>query len=321
MLLTMPIYSDSDNYYSEMKEDIENGLDEFVSNLSDLQIQPNIEYSIERDENRMKPLILALCNYSLGGNFEYIKPLAVAFEFLHTAELIHEDIMSNDSHRIENKVIGSDWSQTEAVLTSEALMTISMNISSRYNKEVVKQISNYSMRLTSGQTMFKNIDLDTSIEEYIKLMAERSYLFRTAGYCAAILTDCDNELDIMKVTKSAKKFGIAYQIYEDMYYIKSSEFKKPKITLPILHCYQEMGSEDKKGLKQDINVLKMEDSKFTSLRLKRNLEEHGSLKYCKEKADEYFRDSVKLLNIFNEEAARGLESIAEMVKDKYENLD
>lgn len=317
----MSIHSEFSSYYSEIKGDIDTKLESFVDNLTDFRLHTNIEYCVNQDKSRMKPIVLILCNHSLGGSMDYIKPLSIAFEFMHTAEMIHEDIIMNSSHRIENSIVREEWNPIESVLTAETLIAIAMNIASRYDRRVTRQVSDYSMRLASGHSMVGEIGLDTPINEYINIVAEKTSLFRTAGYCAAVATECEKELDLMKVTKSAKKFGIAYQIYKDLLYIESGGSKKPKITLPVLHCYHSMNSEDKKGMKQDINILKMEDSSFTAMRMRRNLEKHGSMSFCKEKADHYFRDSIKLLRIFNEDSADKLEQIIDHIRNEYKNHD
>ncbi len=84
---------------SSIKSFIERGLKIFTSNLSDPTLRPLLEYSSLTNGKRLRPIIVMMSAKSVGGTPEEVIELALSFELLHTATMVHDDILDHDLTR------------------------------------------------------------------------------------------------------------------------------------------------------------------------------------------------------------------------------
>src|SRR4030065_443158 len=87
------------SYAASTRSHVELELSNFVSRLSNLNLHPQIEYATLSQGKRLRPLLTILSAESVGGNRERVLSLALAFEFMHTATLFHDDIIDQDEMR------------------------------------------------------------------------------------------------------------------------------------------------------------------------------------------------------------------------------
>lgn len=218
------------NEYSEM---IEKALDEFLIKDNDVKgLVDSMEYSLMAGGKRIRPkLVLEFCK-ACGGNPENALSFACAIEMIHTYSLIHDDLpcMDNDDFRRGKPSNHKMFGEANAVLAGDALLTFAPQLIIEKSKDlsmtqIVRILHEYTKfagayGLIAGQV----VDIESEGGKYIKSQVETldfihlnktAVLFRLAVRIGAIAAGADDET-INKFDDFAKKFGLAFQIYDDI---------------------------------------------------------------------------------------------------------
>src|SRR3990170_585831 len=102
-------------------------------------------------------------------------PLALAFELMHAATLIHDDIIDRDEMRRGKLALYKKWSAIDAILTGDALIALAVNLASEYGETVLKTVAQSALELCDGEHIDITFSLKTATEEgYIQNIREKS---------------------------------------------------------------------------------------------------------------------------------------------------
>ncbi|MBO5738549.1 polyprenyl synthetase family protein [bacterium] len=209
---------------------IDNKLDEYLQITYPKQIFEAMKYTLMLPGKRLRPILCLETVKMLGGNIETAYPIACAIEMLHAQSLIHDDLpcMDNDDFRRGQPSNHKVFGEANAVLAGDALLTLAPQIiieksTQLHNDTILKLVHEYTKfagayALIAGQVV--DIDSENGVfektqEETLEFihLNKTASLFRLAIRCGAIIADPSklNELDDF-----AKKFGLAFQIYDDI---------------------------------------------------------------------------------------------------------
>ena len=193
-----------------------------------------MRYTVLLGGKRLRPLMcLEVCRM-LGGKIEYAMPTACAIEMYHSMTLIHDDLpcMDNDDFRRGKPTNHKVFGEAAAVLAGDALLTYAPQIITKYSKslgaeKILKILEEYfqysgAYGVIGGQV----VDIESEKISYndSKNIAETldfihrhktADLFKMAVRCGAIIADAD-ESQLDKLTVFAEKFGLAFQIADDI---------------------------------------------------------------------------------------------------------
>jgi len=273
-------------------------------------VQKMTDYHIQTGGKRLRALLTLasakLCGYLKGGRDIN---LAACVELIHTATLMHDDVIDFSNFRRGKKTINSIWGNQSSILVGDYLLSrcFEMMVEDG-NLEVLKLLSSTSSIIAQGeilQLQHKG-EIDMLEETYLKIISTKTAaLFSASTKIGAILANKENkEKDALEFY--GKNLGLTFQIADDALDYNSeikifgkkigNDFYEGKITLPIILLFQQINNIEKKKL---IDIFKenkkMEnDLKFTlELILKYNI-----INQCYKKAEHFINLASNSLSIF-----------------------
>ena len=209
-------------------------------------------YVLSSGGKRIRPVLLILsarlCNY-IG---ERIYDLSAVIEFIHTATLLHDDVIDNAHLRRGNPTVNSRWGNEISILIGDYLYSKAMSLALADKDHLVMQtISNVTMEMAKGQVIetLKQGDLSISEEDYYRIIsAKTASLFAACCTIGALLGGVSAQ-QRTRVTAFGYDLGLAFQMADDTldFIAPQSRLGKPvhndlkegKITLPIIAAVQQ----------------------------------------------------------------------------------
>ena len=315
-------------YIENARRIIDHDISQIMSMVTDFGLCEKIKYVLRTQGKRLRPIMVLLSAQSVGGQVETVRKLALAIEMLHMASLIHDDILDQDIVRRNELTVNIKWGIRDAVLIGDALASLSFYLSADYENEIMKIISQTSVKLSDGEYLDIKESTDTRKErEYIETIRKKSAsLFKTSTQCGAIAAEAKrNEIDAL--SEFGENFGLAYQIMDDLLDIAPikddlpQDIKMLRATLPIIHLFESAKPELKEKLFQAITAINTQNSnekENTINMLRENLKSTGSLRYCADKIDQYVTNAIASLEPLKESPFKGyLIKMANALKLKY----
>ena len=285
-------------------------------------VQKMTNYHIQTGGKRLRALLTLgsakLCKYLKGGRDIN---LAACVELIHTATLMHDDVIDVSSVRRGKKTINSIWGNQSSILVGDYLLSrcFEMMVEDG-NLEVLKLLSSTSSKIAQGeilQLQHKG-DIDMLEETYLKIISTKTaVLFSASTKVGAILANKkNNEKDALEFY--GKNLGLTFQIADDILDYNSelklfgkkigNDFYEGKITLPVILLSQQINNIEKQSLKDIFkkNKRSENDLKFTlDLILKYKI-----IEQCYKKAEHFISLASSSLSIFpNSEEKRVLENL------------
>ena len=285
-------------------------------------VQKMTNYHIQTEGKRLRALLTLgsakLCKYLKGGRDIN---LAACVELIHTATLMHDDVIDVSSVRRGKKTINSIWGNQSSILVGDYLLSrcFEMMVEDG-NLEVLKLLSSTSSKIAQGeilQLQHKG-DIDMLEETYLKIISTKTaVLFSASTKVGAILANKkNNEKDALEFY--GKNLGLTFQIADDILDYNSelklfgkkigNDFYEGKITLPVILLSQQIDNIEKQSLKDIFkkNKRSENDLKFTlDLILKYKI-----IEQCYKKAEHFISLASSSLSIFpDSEEKRVLENL------------
>ncbi len=264
------------------------------------------KYIIEAGGKRFRPLLTILAyEIAADGSYEKILDLAASCELIHTASLIHDDIIDNAPTRRGKKTLNSLYGLDNAIVVGDYLFAKAYELGARYGYEVSKIMSDCASMLAEGQILeYLNLGkIDLSESAYLEIISKKTaYFFSVCTLAATTVAGSPIELK-RSLSDFAYNLGIAFQITDDILDIVGDEVKLGKavfadikhnaITLPIIHALG-TSSENRDRL---LEIIKFPtgDGSYKD-ELKHILTKTGSIDYAFNRAKHYVEESVKALN-------------------------
>ena len=276
---------------------------------------------------RLRPLLVLLAYELVGGvDPEEILPLALAFEMIHTATLVHDDINDNAKTRRGLPTLHERFSQEKALITGDWLFVQGFSLGGRLDGEVVNIIAKCCGLIASAE--FKQInhvmDLTTSPDDYLTIV-EGKTAGPFAGGCegAAVIAGASKE-EREALVRFGTEMGISFQLVDDLLDIRGDErMGKPrgsdvyegKMTLPLIHALTILHGPKRQRLVEII--LGFSDSMFDELI--ELLTWADSISYTEILVKTHIERARSALDIFADSKAKSaLQAISDIVIDRFE---
>ena len=317
-------------YIENARRIIDSDISQIMSMVTDFGLCEKIKYVLRTQGKRLRPIMVLLSAQSVGGQVETVRKLALAIEMLHIASLIHDDILDQDILRRNELTANIKWGIRDAVLIGDALASLSFYLSADYENEIMKIISQTSVKLSDGEYLDVKESIDTRKEsDYIETIRKKSAsLFKTSTQCGAIAAKAKrNEIDAL--SEFGENFGLAYQIKDDLLDINPTKDNLPqdikmfRTTLPIIHLLESTKTEVKEELFRAITAINSQnpnEKENTIKMLREHLKSTGSLRYCADKIDQYVANAIISLEPLKESPFKGyLIEMANSLKLKYQS--
>ncbi|MHB1645992.1 MAG: polyprenyl synthetase family protein [bacterium] len=257
------------------------------------------KYVISSGGKRIRPSLVLLCAKLCGYTGEDHILLATVIEFIHTATLLHDDVVDSALLRrgqsSANIVFGSEAS----VLVGDYLFAKSFEILSKINNlKIISAYANATTLMAEGEVkeLVKTADINTTEDEYLDIIIKKTaVLFACASQAGAIISGKDAELKYeQNLYDYGLNIGIAFQLMDDTldYTSKNKEFgkfigndlKEGKITLPVIHTLERCTDLEKEDFKEIIFKKKITKNDLNNvLKL---INKYNSIEYTIEKANQ-----------------------------------
>jgi len=201
---------------------------------------------------RLRPALVLLSAHIFDVDTTSAIPVAAAVEMLHTATLIHDDLIDNALVRRGKQTLNANWSAAATVLTGDVAFAWAAELATRsQNLKLVERFSKTLAIICNGELnqMFANRDrLPAEADYYGRIFAKTASLFALAAESGPLLA-CRPKADVQKLRRFGKLLGEAFQIVDDVLDFMSdedtlgkpvgSDLRQGIITLPVLHyCHR-----------------------------------------------------------------------------------
>lgn len=284
-----------ETYLKEARVTLEEALEKLLLQLEGLPLKPHAVYALTGGK-RLRPLLVLIAGEAIGGERRKLLPLAVSVELVHTATLIHDDIIDRDEERRGRPSLHVKW-KDGAILAGDLLFSKAISLASRhYNSEIVSILAEAALEACNGEILDITMNFNSSEEEVLaKIRMKSASLFRAAAQCSGILAG-GKSWEVEALKSYGENLGMAYQLADDLEEAENGlhgDLEAGRLTLPYLHLYQHGDSRLKSLLEKGFGCgqLPVEEAKLLGEALKA----HGSLRYCKGKLAEYLVKAVESL--------------------------
>ena len=277
---------------------------------------------------RFRPLSFVLscelCNY----HGEDVYQLSTIFEYIHTASLLHDDVLDNAEIRRNRPSANQVWGNHAAVLEGDFLVSKAMGIAIRAgNIPFLANITETTTRMTEGQILelAHTDDWNIGRDLYLEIItAKTAMLISTACACGAIISDAGSET-ADSLAQFGLNAGVAFQLIDDLLDYTSSQevFGKPvgkdlregKITLPLIYTLTQLETTEKKRLEDlFVNHQPTDDDFRNIIDLVRG---NGALDRIRDEAQSYVDNAINCLDIFPDSATkRDLITLSQHIIDR-----
>ncbi|HVP41608.1 MAG TPA: polyprenyl synthetase family protein [Candidatus Krumholzibacteriaceae bacterium] len=289
--LTSYTYGSLQSYLLETKKLIESSLENLLEKMPEAKLRPLLEYALLTKGKRLRPILVILGAQSIGGRPEKVMQLALSYELLHTATLVHDDIIDQDVTRRGAKTLCSQWSANGAILAGDALIALAINLAAEYGPQIVKILSNVGLELCEGEYVDATLSLTQATEQeyFAKIEKKSASLFRGAACCGALVAE-GNALEVEALARFGEYFGMAYQVNDDLEDLQnrnqvSQDLKNGNVTLPLLFLYQHGDKTSRKLLTDNFGNRSI--TKVAAEKLRIELDKIGAFSHCRSKVAEY----------------------------------
>lgn len=305
------------DYLSIIKRPIQKELDEFASlfasslSFGDGLLDEVLAYIRNRSGKRMRPMLILLVAKAFGEVTHVSQYAAVGLELLHTASLVHDDVVDESAERRGQASVNSIYDNRVSVLVGDFILsTALLKISQTRNHRIVDYLAQLGMTLSNGELLqLSNINNEEISEKvYFDVIKQKTAaLFEACAATGALSSGADDET-VEKARLFGQNLGIAFQIRDDIFdYYDEGQIGKPtgndmaegKLTLPVVYALNSVQDEEYKALAYKVKgggVSKEEIARLVDF-TKRN----GGIEYAQQKMLEY-RD--KALTFISEEVKK-----------------
>ena len=307
----------NDSYF-QLKDSVESRL-LLVEEKIKLKLSSDVElvkkmtdYHLKSGGKRLRALLTLgsakLCDYSKGTRDIN---LAACVELIHSATLMHDDVIDNGTIRRGKKTLNKIWDNQSSVLVGDYLLSrcFEMMVEDG-NLEVLKLLSSTSSKIAQGEVLQLQHkgEVDMLEETYLKIIsAKTAELFAASTKVGAILSNT-NQKKKEALEFYGRNLGLTFQIADDTLDYNSElklfgkkigkDFYEGKVTLPIILLFQKANIEEKKKLKDSFlkNTRDEKDLDYSLSLIKK----YNIINACYQKAQHYINLASNSLSVFND---------------------
>ncbi len=264
---------------------------------------------------RVRPAVLLMAARLCG----YAGPRAIlnaaVVEFIHTATLVHDDIIDDAELRRGQKAVHSRWGSDITVLAGDFLYIKSMAMAlTQDTLDVVRLLCDVTLRMIEGEIfqLTKNGVVDVSEEDHFEIIKRKTaYLFGGCAQIGGMLGEA-GEARERELREYGFNLGIMFQLVDDLldFTGEAEALGKPiggdlmegKITLPVIHLLRNAGPEAGALIRAVVKERQVNDDDWS--RIKRLLTEYRSIDYAYARAVEYGENAKRHLRAFPDSPER-----------------
>ena len=249
------------DYLSLIRKPIEGDLGDFNAlfdyslSHTDGMLSQALAHIRQKTGKRMRPMLILLMARNYGAVTDSTLNAAVGLELLHTASLVHDDVVDESGERRGQASLNATYNNKVAVLVGDYLLsTALLHVAYTGNKQIVQYLAELGRTLASGEILQLSNIRSQGISEDVYYQVIRQKTAALFEACCAIgaLSAGAAEADIVAAKEFGCNLGMIFQIRDDIFdYFESADIGKPtgndmaegKLTLPVIYALNTVGDE------------------------------------------------------------------------------
>jgi octaprenyl-diphosphate synthase len=299
-------------YIQELYRDISKDLRDVEEKLKLFTMSPNkiiseiSAYLFQSSGKRIRPALLILCAKLRGYKGKEHIVMSSLVETIHTASLLHDDIIDNSEVRRGRESVHSRWGPNITVLLGDYLYikTINHSLESKH-KQIVQILTDISSKMIEGELdeYYVSWNLDIDENDYLDIINKKTASLFSASCRIGGILGMASEEEENALAEFGTNLGMIFQIVDDLLDYTGdehtmgkpvlSDLREGRITLPLIYTLNNDGQENRKRITK---LLKGKELNTASLDQILNIvRSNGALDYSKKKAQEYSVHSKTLI--------------------------
>jgi octaprenyl-diphosphate synthase len=279
------------------------------------------KFILKQKGKKIRPLLVLLASKAAGGINDRSYRGAVLVELLHSATLVHDDIVDNADKRRGLPSINAIWKNKIAVLMGDYLLSRGLLVAvENGDMDFLKVITDAVKRMSEGELLqiYKARKLDIDVETYFKIISDKTASLLSTCCQIGAISATDNPEYREALAKFGETIGIAFQIKDDILdYVGSSniigkpsggDIKEKKITLPLIHALQQAPKSEASSI---VKTIRKGAKKRDVKEVIDFVYKYGGIEFAEKAASEYAEKAKRLLDIFP--PSESLSSLASLV--------
>ena len=288
---------------SIIKQPIASDLSDFIAlfeqalSHEDGMLGAALSHIRQRGGKRMRPILMLLMAKNYGAVSQVTQHSAVGLELLHTASLVHDDVVDESRERRGQASVNATYNNKVAVLVGDYILsTALLHVSFTGNQSIVQELSELGRTLAAGEILQLSNIQNQQISEYVYYQVIQQKTAALFQSCAAIgaLSAGASEEDVKKAGEFGRNLGIMFQIRDDIFdYFDSKEIGKPtgndmtegKLTLPVIYALNNTDFDSMQTLAKKVKAGTINPDEIAVL--VEFTKQQGGIEYAEQKMAEF----------------------------------
>jgi len=283
-------------------------------------------YIVRRKGKKVRPMLVFLSARLFGEVREPVMVAASLVELLHTATLVHDDVVDSSFYRRGFFSVNALWGNKGAVLVGDYLLSRGLLLAlDNHQYELLQVLSRAVRDMSEGELLQikKARKLDITEDVYFQIIRQKTASLMAASCAAGALAAGANTDEVERMRLFGEHIGVAFQIKDDLLDFgeedtgkpKGIDIKEKKMTLPLIHTLGQVDGGEKKAMLRTIRKHNTDTARVAGL-IDR-VHELGGVRYAREKMREHQQRAVELLHTMPEgEARQSLERLVAFVVNR-----
>jgi octaprenyl-diphosphate synthase len=300
------------DYLSLIKRPIESELNEFASlfekSLShdDKLLSEVLSHIKQRGGKRMRPMLMMLLAKNYGQVTDVTQNSAIGLELLHTASLVHDDVVDESEERRGQASVNATYNNKAAVLVGDFILsTALLRVSFTNNQRIIETLAELGRVLASGEILqLQNIKNEEISEDvYYQVIEQKTaVLFAACASIGALSAGASDE-EVEKARQFGHDLGIMFQIRDDIFdYYDSKEIGKPtgndmtegKLTLPVIYALHHSPFDSMMTLAKKVKAGTINPDEIAVL--VEFTKQQGGIEYAEKRMEDFHREAQKFVD-------------------------
>ncbi|KAF0237885.1 MAG: octaprenyl-diphosphate synthase [Chitinophagaceae bacterium] len=285
-----------------------------------------MQYIVKRKGKQLRPMFVLL-SAKLGGEITETSYRAASLvELLHTATLVHDDVVDESMERRGFFSINALWKNKIAVLVGDYLLSKGLLLSlNNKDHEVLRLLSEAVRQMSEGELLQieKSRNLNLNEEVYYEIINGKTASLLASACAAGACSTFSDAASVEKMRVFGQKVGMAFQIKDDLFDYSNADIGKPtgndikekKLTLPLIYTLNNCPADIKRKI---IRIIKNENTQKDKVAYVISLvEQYGGIEYANKKMNAFRDEALALLHEFPETQVRdALEELVRYTTDR-----
>ena len=307
------------DYLSLIKHPIEEDLNDFIALFNESLTHTDgllgtvLAHIRQRGGKRMRPMLILLTAKNFGQVSRVTQNAAVGLELLHTASLVHDDVVDESKERRGQASVNATYDNKVAVLVGDYILsTALLRVSLTDNQKIIQLLAELGRTLAAGEILqLSNIsNQEISEDVYYQIINNKTAaLFEACAKIGALSAGATDE-EIAAAAKFGQNIGIIFQIRDDIFdYFDSKEIGKPtgndmvegKLTLPVIYALNHSNYESMQTLARKVKAGTINADEIAVL--VEFTKQQGGIEYAERRMEEIAAESRVFIDQYVKEKA------------------